>query len=148
MPTWTCDAPIGSAVFVAAFAVVVGDDGSDAAVAEFDVLFSAAVAAEEPAAAQDECTELAVVAAAVDAVVAVGCNTVDRTAAVADVAVAAGEYNELDTAAAVVVGDGYTDGGVDIVVDDTAAAVAADGRTAVDGVNCHTCWYRGGRQPD
>lgn len=102
MPTWICDAPIGSAVFVAAF----GDDGSDVAVAEFDVLFAVAAAVvAEPAAALDVCTELAAVVV-VDAAVVVGCNTVDRTAVVVDVVAAASEHNALDTvvaAAAVVV---------------------------------------------
>lgn len=150
MPTWICDAPIGSAVFVAAF----GGDGSDVAVAEFDVLFAVVAAAAvvaKPAAALDVCTELAA-AVAVDAAVVAGCNTVDRIAVVVDVvAAAAGEHNALDTVAAaavavVVVGGGYTGSDVDIVaVDDT---VAADGRTVVDGVNCRTCCYRGGRQLD
>lgn len=144
MPTWICDAPIGSAVFVAAF----GDDGSDVAVAEFDVLFAVAAAVvAEPAAALDVCTELAAVVV-VDAAVVVGCNTVDRTAVVVDVvaaaAAAASEHNALDTVAAAVVGGGYTGGGVDIVVvDGTAAAVVADERIVVDGVNCRTCCYRG-----
>lgn len=148
MPTWICDAPIGSAVFVA-FAAAVGDDGSDAvaAVAEVDVLFAAA---EALAAAPDVCTELAVavvVAAAVDAVVVVDCNTADRTAAAVDAVAAADAHNALDTvAAAVAVDGGCTDDGADIVaVDDT---VAADGRTAaVDGVNCRTCCHCGGRRP-